>query len=131
MHVSRHRLDGGATRQTGFPRTSTNQASASHLPRSSSMSRPVSRRSRSMTNMKIVDIGIGRRWRVLWLIAPTVVTLAGCTRSTQAAPPPQSIEVTVADVQQRDVPIYGEWIGTLEGLVNADLKAQVTGYLLM
>jgi membrane fusion protein (multidrug efflux system) len=28
------------------------------------------------------------------------------------------------------VPIYGEWIGTLDGLVNADIKAQVSGYLL-
>jgi membrane fusion protein (multidrug efflux system) len=28
------------------------------------------------------------------------------------------------------VPIYGEWIGTLEGMVNADIKAQVSGYLL-
>jgi len=27
------------------------------------------------------------------------------------------------------VPIYGEWIGTLDGVVNADIKAQVTGYL--
>jgi RND family efflux transporter MFP subunit len=83
-----------------------------------------------MTNMKIVDTGMGRIWRTLCLITPTVVTLAGCTRSTQAAPQPQSIEVTVADVEQRDVPIYAEWIGTLEGLVNADVKAQVTGYLL-
>jgi membrane fusion protein (multidrug efflux system) len=36
----------------------------------------------------------------------------------------------VVRVEQRDVPIYGEWIGTLEGLVNANIKAQVTGYLL-
>jgi membrane fusion protein (multidrug efflux system) len=33
-------------------------------------------------------------------------------------------------VEQKDVPIYGEWIGTLDGLVNADIKAQVSGYLL-
>ena len=38
--------------------------------------------------------------------------------------------VEVALVDQRDVPIYGEWIGTLAGQVNADIKAQVTGYLL-
>ena len=36
----------------------------------------------------------------------------------------------VAVAEQRDVPIYGEWIGTLTGQVNADVKAQVTGYLL-
>jgi len=39
-------------------------------------------------------------------------------------------DVEVLQVQQEDVPIYGEWIGTLDGLVNADVRAQVTGYLL-
>ena len=39
-------------------------------------------------------------------------------------------DVQVMQVQQEDVPIYGEWIGTLDGLVNADVRAQVTGYLL-
>jgi membrane fusion protein (multidrug efflux system) len=42
------------------------------------------------------------------------------------APP----EVEVARVEQRDVPIYRQWIGTLDGMVNAAIKAQVTGYLL-
>jgi membrane fusion protein (multidrug efflux system) len=36
----------------------------------------------------------------------------------------------VVQVQQEDVPIFSEWIGTLDGLVNADIKAQVSGYLL-
>jgi len=44
-----------------------------------------------------------------------------------AAPPP---EVAVAEVEQKDVPIYSEWIGTLDGMVNAEIKAQVTGYLM-
>ena len=39
-------------------------------------------------------------------------------------------DVQVLQVQQEDVPIYAEWIGTLDGLVNADVRAQVTGYLL-
>jgi membrane fusion protein, multidrug efflux system len=38
--------------------------------------------------------------------------------------------VEIAQVEQRNVPIYGEWIGTLSGQVNAGVKAQVTGYLL-
>lgn len=38
--------------------------------------------------------------------------------------------VEVAAVEQKDVPVYTEWIGTLAGQVNADVKAQVTGYLL-
>ena len=44
-----------------------------------------------------------------------------------AAPPP---EVEVVHVEQRDVPIHSEWIGTLDGMVNAEIKAQVSGYLL-
>src|SRR5882724_11763646 len=44
-----------------------------------------------------------------------------------AAPPP---EVAVAEVEQKDVPIYSEWIGTLDGMVNAEIRAQVSGYLL-
>ena len=42
------------------------------------------------------------------------------------APP----DVEVVQVEQKDVPIYGEWIGTLDGFTNADVRAQVTGYLL-
>lgn len=42
------------------------------------------------------------------------------------APP----DAEVVEVEQKDVPIYGQWIGTLDGFVNADVKAQVTGYLL-
>src|ERR1700730_13564059 len=53
---------------------------------------------------------------------------AGCAKSTSASnPPPPGVEVV--EVQQKDVPIYGEWIGTLDGLVNADIKAQGSGYL--
>ena len=33
-------------------------------------------------------------------------------------------------MEQRDVPIYHEWIGTLDGMVNAAIRAQVSGYLL-
>jgi RND family efflux transporter MFP subunit len=39
-------------------------------------------------------------------------------------------DVEVVQVEQKDVPIYGEWIGTLDGLVNADVRAEVTGYLM-
>src|ERR1700676_5228190 len=66
------------------------------------------------------------------LMAPMILTLSGCSRTSSAesarqmAPP----EVEVARVEQRDVPINREWIGTLDGMVNAAIKAQVTGYLL-
>src|SRR5580700_8970873 len=42
---------------------------------------------------------------------------------------PGTPDVQVVQVEQRDVPIYGEWIGTLDGYTNADVRAQVAGYL--
>ena len=46
------------------------------------------------------------------------------------APPGAVPDVEVVQVEQKDVPIFGEWIGTLDGFSNADVRAQVTGYLL-
>jgi RND family efflux transporter MFP subunit len=54
----------------------------------------------------------------------------GCSRATEAAKAPDQLAVEVAPVIQKDVPIYSEWIGTMDGYVNADIKAQVAGYLL-
>lgn len=61
------------------------------------------------------------------LILLIVVTHSGAKPSVHAMSLPV---VQVAAVEQKDVPVYGEWIGTLSGQVNADIKAQVTGYLL-
>src|SRR5882672_1767266 len=56
----------------------------------------------------------------------------GATRSKRVsgAQPGASPDVEVVEVEQKDVPIFGEWIGTLDGFTNADVRAQVTGYLL-
>jgi RND family efflux transporter MFP subunit len=54
----------------------------------------------------------------------------GCSATAKAPggfPPPA---VDVVTVEQKDIPITREWIGTLDGYVNAPIKAQVTGYLL-
>lgn len=48
--------------------------------------------------------------------------------SAVSAPPPPTVEVS--PVTQRDVPVYQEWVGTLDGMVNAQIRAQVTGYLI-
>src|ERR1700689_217795 len=58
-----------------------------------------------------------------------LLSASGCASGTSGANP-APLGVQVVEVQQKDVPIYGEWIGTLDGLVNADIKAQVSGYLL-
>jgi RND family efflux transporter MFP subunit len=63
----------------------------------------------------------------LAIILLALVSHAGAKASVKAVPSPM---VEVATVEQRDVPVHGEWVGTLSGQVNADVKAQVTGYLL-
>ena len=68
----------------------------------------------------------GRKAAGLLLIA---LVLAGCRKTPLATSPPSPL-VEVATVTQADVPIYHEWIGMLDGLVNATIRAQVTGYLL-
>jgi RND family efflux transporter MFP subunit len=56
------------------------------------------------------------------------IVVGRSSKPAQAAPRP--LDVEVVRVEQKDVPVYSEWIGTTEGMVNADIKAQVTGYLL-
>ncbi len=76
-----------------------------------------------------IDRPVKRRPR-FWQVVASVILLSsvGCGKSEQpqARPP----EVEVARVEQKDVPIWNEWVGTLEGFVNAQIKPQVTGYLL-
>lgn len=42
--------------------------------------------------------------------------------------PPMPVEVIT--VKTKDVPVYNEWIGTLDGMVNAEIRAQVSGNIL-
>jgi RND family efflux transporter MFP subunit len=51
-------------------------------------------------------------------------------KHVSGAQPGASPDVEVVQVEQKDVPIYGDWIGTLDGLTNADVRAQVTGYIM-
>jgi len=63
------------------------------------------------------------------VIGSVLFSVWGCKKGEQKmeAPPP---EVQVVEVMQKDVPIYQEWIGTMDGLVNATIRAQVSGYLI-
>ncbi|MGH9764719.1 MAG: efflux RND transporter periplasmic adaptor subunit, partial [Blastocatellia bacterium] len=60
----------------------------------------------------------------------TLLLLSSACSKTPAATQPHPPEVEVTPVEQKDMPIYSEWIGTLDGRVNADIKAEVSGYLL-
>lgn len=64
------------------------------------------------------------------LVTAAALMVTSCTKATSAAGPPPPPDIEVAPVEQKDVPIYHEWIGTLDGMVNAAIRAQVSGYLL-
>jgi RND family efflux transporter MFP subunit len=66
----------------------------------------------------------------LGVIALGLILAATRRRHVVEPQPDLQPEVEVVQVEQRDVPIFGEWIGTLDGFTNADVRAQVTGYLL-
>jgi membrane fusion protein, multidrug efflux system len=55
------------------------------------------------------------------------IGLSGCEREKApalvAAPPPVFVEI----VEPRDVPIFEEWIGTLDGSANVDIRARAQG----
>jgi membrane fusion protein (multidrug efflux system) len=55
--------------------------------------------------------------------------ISGCNRE-QKGNNPTPPTVQVANVAQKDVPMYSEWIGTTDGMVNAVIRAQVQGYLI-
>jgi RND family efflux transporter MFP subunit len=55
---------------------------------------------------------------------------SGCGSKVASAPAPPVPTVEVAPVIQKDVPVEGEWVGTLEGYVNAQIQPHVTGYLI-
>jgi membrane fusion protein, multidrug efflux system len=66
-----------------------------------------------------------------WCVLPPfffffAVIFAGCGEKPKPAPPP---EVDYIVVQPTNVLVHEEWIGTMDGLVNAQIRAQVTGYL--
>jgi len=72
-------------------------------------------------------------WRLVLGIAASIAmcAFAACGTGTQAPPlaaPP--LEVEVATVSERDVAVSSEWVATLDGYVNAQVRPQVSGYLL-
>jgi RND family efflux transporter MFP subunit len=57
------------------------------------------------------------------------VFAAGCEKpAAPGAPPPPDVDVVAAIT--KDVPVYGEWVGSLDGYTNANITPQVTGYLI-
>jgi len=70
------------------------------------------------------------RPRFILFLAPVPIFLASCRQSEPVRATAAPVDVQVAEVTARDVPVVKEWIGTLDGRVNAEIRGQVTGYLL-
>lgn len=68
----------------------------------------------------------GISWRVL-LSAALAAGLSGCPKPDKPQPPALTVPVTQA--VQMDVPVVREWVGLTYGMVNAEILAQVSGYL--
>ena len=71
-----------------------------------------------------------RLWFDFVVLITIVTVFAGCSKSgtkdITSGPP----EVLVAEPLQQDVPVIREWIGSLDGSVNADVRARVSGYVI-
>lgn len=63
------------------------------------------------------------------LVCLMTTASVGCKQEASSTSSQPAPEVAVVEVIQKDVPIYSEWVGTTEGLVNAKIRAQVSGYL--
>ncbi len=59
-----------------------------------------------------------------------ILSCAGCKKTAASKAPARPPIVEVASVVQRNVPISSDWVGTLEGYVNAQIQPHVTGYLI-
>lgn len=82
---------------------------------------------------RMVNRLAGRResaaWIALGLMFAMALPLSSCKKEQQAAAPVVPV-VEIVQVAQRDVPIYKEWVGSLDGSINAVIRPQVTGYLI-
>jgi membrane fusion protein (multidrug efflux system) len=81
--------------------------------------------------MRLISGRLGREWAAA-LGAFGLALLGAAASCSKAAAPPAAapVSVGVAPVVVRDVPVMKEWIGTLDGYVNAEIRPQVEGYLL-
>lgn len=68
-----------------------------------------------------------RLFRSAPLFLALFIAATACKKAKPPPPPPPEVQVITATPQ--DVPILQDWIGTLDGSVNAQIRPQVAGYL--
>ena len=67
---------------------------------------------------------------MIFCLLMVVLFSTGCSSKSAAPPAPPPPRVVVEPVKQESVPIYGDWVATLDGYVNANIQPQVSGYLI-
>lgn len=84
-----------------------------------------------MTGKTRNPAGDSTRRNATLLICLALTGLAGCGKTNVAAagPAPGPMPVAVVRVLEADVPLMSEWVGTLDGFVNAQIQPQVSGYI--
>lgn len=73
---------------------------------------------------------LSRATVALLLLLAGIALVAGCAKPAQGGPPQYPPpDVVTAVVEQKDMPIFGEWVANLDGYTNAQIQPQVSGYI--
>jgi RND family efflux transporter MFP subunit len=68
---------------------------------------------------------------IVLAVALGCLAFTSCGGQNKAAPAPMGpMPVSVTKVQQADVALTGQWVGTIDGFINAQIQPQVSGYLI-
>jgi membrane fusion protein, multidrug efflux system len=90
---------------------------------------PTSTAALASSNKRVITSYFSRPSQLLCASLLLFVTLAGCSSKEEkpASPPPG---VTVTPVVKKDVEVQQEWVGTMVGNVDAEIRPKVEGFLL-
>jgi membrane fusion protein, multidrug efflux system len=61
------------------------------------------------------------------VVSALALMASGCGEKKPPPPPPPTVLVT--PVLKEDVPVYSEFVGTIDGYINVDIRARVAGFL--
>jgi len=66
---------------------------------------------------------------MILLISTTILPFVACSRTNAEPAPPPPPTVSVVQLTPETIEVSSEWVATLDGLVNAEIRSQVSGYL--
>ena len=64
---------------------------------------------------------------IVLLALSAVLWLWGCSEEKKAVKEPPPVEVMVAEVVQKDIPVYQEWVASMDGIINTTMKTTIRG----